>query len=286
MSIDIQVLLKRKGRLRIAVASSAADLKCPACSKKLEEPEFDDASREMQKNISKLFGEQSRKRKEEFGQKISELRETHRRDVQAAAKKYEAERKSLLKRLDEQIRKGREIREHDLREAKKNYQMQLEDIRNIYQNQMEEMKKLYEQMAGGNQTQMEKLQKGLHEELVDQPFKKIALMEQEKMSAEQQIANLVQQLNDKNTEVIFLQERVKQLEEKVPSELKEQSVEEHQMDSKYQTVPDEIEGSEQKEWLDMIKELAQQHENKEDVQEPEEEQKTWGSKVAKKFGLL
>lgn len=272
---------------------SSADLKCPGCSKTLQESEYRDASRQLEKNISKLFGDQTRKRTQEFDNKISELKVTHRKDMQAAAKKYEVERKSLQRRLEDQISKTREIRERDLREAKKNYQMQLENIRSIYQSQIEEMKKNYEQMVTSNQTQMDKLQKWLHEELIDEPFRKIALIEREKTSVEKQAANLVQQLNDKNAELISLQEQLKALEDKVPKEVREQPVEEESpFDPKYQGSPEEPESSEQKEWLNMIKELAQQHEIREagveEDTEPksEEQQNSWGSKVAKKFGLF
>ncbi|HEV8405641.1 MAG TPA: hypothetical protein VGQ13_07030 [Nitrososphaera sp.] len=272
---------------------SSADLKCPVCSKTLQESEYPDASEQLERHISKLFREQSRKKTQEFNDKISELKATHRKDMQAAAKKYEVERKSLQRRLEDQISKNREIRERDLREAKKNYQMQLENIRSIYQGQMEEMKKNYDQMVNSNQTQLAKLQKWLHEELIDEPFRKIALIEQAKTSAEQKVANLVQQLNDKNAEVISLHEQVKGLEDKVPKEVREQIVEEESpFDPKYQATPEEPESSEQKEWLNMIKELAQQHELRdtgveEDAEpESEEQQNSWGSKVAKKFGLF
>jgi cell division protein FtsX len=142
---------------------------------------------------------------------------------------------------------------------------------------------------------MDKLQKWLHEELIDEPFRKIALIEQAKTSAEQKVANLVQQLNDKNAEVISLHEQVKGLEDKVPKEVREHIVEEESpFDSKYQATPEEPESSEQKEWLNMIKELAQHHEMRdtgveEDAEpepESEEQQNSWGSKVAKKFGLF
>jgi hypothetical protein len=156
---------------------------------------------------------------------------------------------------------------------------------------MEEMKKIYEQMVSNNQTHIDKLQKWLRDELVDEPFAKIAKIEQEKTYVEKQVANLVQQLNDKNTELIFFQEKVKQLEERVPAEVREKFVEEPKMDSKYQSAPDEPQDMQQKEWLEMIKELAQQHEMREDEKDdteskPEEQQKNWGSKVAKKFGLF
>ena len=272
---------------------SSADLKCSVCGKTLEESEYHEASRQLEKNVSKLFGEQSRKRTQEFNDKISELKATHRKDMQTAAKKYEAERKSLQMRVDEQIKKTREIRERELREAKKNYQMQLENIRSIYQSQIEEMKKNYEQMVTGNQTQMDKLQKWLHEELINEPYKKMALIEREKISAEQQVAKLVQQLNDKNAEVISSQEKLKELENKVPKEAREQLLEqESPFDPKYQTTPEEPESSEQKEWLNMIKELAQKHElrdagvEEDDKPESEEQKNSWGSKVAKKFGLF
>ncbi|TLY05579.1 MAG: hypothetical protein E6K92_01365 [Thaumarchaeota archaeon] len=241
---------------------SSADLKCSVCGKTLEESEYHEASRQLEKNVSKLFGEQSRKRTQEFNDKISELKATHRKDMQEGAKKYEAERKSLQMRVDEQIKKTREIRERELREAKKNYQMQLENIRSIYQSQIEEMKKNYE-------------------------------IEREKISAEQQVAKLVQQLNDKNAEVISSQEKLKELENKVPKEARGQLLEqESPFDPKYQTTPEEPESSEQKEWLNMIKELAQQHElrdagvEEDDKPESEEQKNSWGSKVAKKFGLF
>jgi len=270
---------------------SSPNLKCPACSKTLDESEFHDAAEQLENSISKRSVEESRKRKQEFDNKILELKVTHKKDLLEAAKKNDVERKSLQKKFDDQISKSKEIREREIREAKKNYQMQLEDIRSIYQSQLDEMKKTYEQMASSSQTQIDKLQKWLHEELVDAPFAKIAKIEQEKKSAENQIGDLVQQLNDKNSEVIFLEEKMKQLKDKVPLEETERVVEEHKMDSKYQNMPEESDDSQQKEWLDMIKELAHQHEMRggemEDVElKSEEQEKTWGSKVAKKFGLF
>lgn len=256
---------------------SPADLKCPVCSKVLEGSEHEHAAKQLAKSVSQKYREQLKKEKQE-----------QRRRMQDMAKKHQEEKKSIKKMLGEQAKKSRESQKRELGQIKKNYQMQLEQMREFYgtqnaalQNelkasfagQLEGMKKNYEGLAAGNQRQLETLQRYLEDKLVGELKDKISQLEEDRISTELRLAEMVQQLDERNAEVVSMKERLHA--DRVP--------EEHEQVTGGAPEP----GDNQQELLRIVKEVAQQQEMGE-LEDPEEEEKRslWGSKAGKRFGLF
>ena len=216
--------------------------------------------------------------------------------MHAVAKKHQKEKKSLQKRFGEQAKRGKESHKRELVQLKKNYQVQLEHIREFYgtQNaalqselktshagQLEGMKKNYESLAAGNQRQLETLQKYLEDKVVGELKDKVSQLEEDKMSAELRLSEMVQQLDERNAEVVSLKDRLHKVDYGAH--------EPEQVDASSEA-PDL--GDNQQELLRIVKEVAQQQEMGElkelEEEDPEEEEKHgfWGSKAGKRFGLF
>ncbi|HUG96014.1 MAG TPA: hypothetical protein VMJ94_00600 [Nitrososphaera sp.] len=264
---------------------SSADLTCPVCSKVLEGSEYSHAASQLEKSVLQKYRGQLKKDKQ-----------AHRKQVQVMAKKYHKEKKSLQKRFGEQAKRSKEGQKRELVQLKKNYQVQLEHIREFYgtQNaalqselktsyggQLEGMKKNYEGLATGNQRQIETLQKYLEDKVVGELKDKVSQLEEDKMSAELRLSEMVQQLDERNAEVVSLKDRLHRVDYGAP--------EPEQVDASSEA-PDL--GDNQQELLRIVKEVAQQQELGElkelEEEDPEEEEKHgfWGSKAGKRFGLF
>jgi len=259
---------------------SSAELKCPVCSKALEESEYKNAASRLDKSISQKHHEQ-----------LKQDKQAHRKQVQVMAKKHQREKKSLQKRLGEQAKRSKESHKRELVQLKKNYQMQLEHIREFYgtQNaalrnelktsyagQLEGMKKNYEGLATGNQRQLETLQKYLEDKVVGELKEKVSQLEEDKMLAELRLSEMVQQLDERNADVVSLKDRLHKADYGAPE-------------------PEQVEapepGNSQQELLRIVKEGAQQQDMEElkelEEEDPEEEKYGfWGSKAGKRFGLF
>lgn len=219
--------------------------------------------------------------------------------MQAIAKKQQGEKKSLQKKMEEQARTIRESSKRELGQIKKNYQAQLEQLRefyaaqnaalqnelkNSYAGQLEGMKKNYEGLAAGNQRQFETLQRYLEDRLVGELQEKVRQLEQDKMSTELRLAELVQDLDKRNSEVVSLKEQLRHSDDRIPEIHKEAD---GAAGEAFEPV-----NNEQQELLRIVKEVAQQRELGE-LEEPEEDpfvdeekHRFWGSKAGKKFGLF
>lgn len=264
---------------------SSADLKCPVCNKALEGSEYSDAARQLAKSVMQKYREQLKKGKQD-----------HHKQMQAMAKKHQGEKKSFQKRLGEQAKRNKESQKRELVQLKKNYQVQLEQMREFYgaqnaalQNelktshasQLEGMKKNYEGLAAGNQRQLETLQKYLEDKVVGELKEKVSQLEEEKMSAELRLSEMVQQLDERNAEVVSLKDRLHKMDYGAPEPGQAEAPSE---------VP-EPGNNQQQELLRIVKEVAQQQELGElkelEEEDPEEEKHGfWGSKAGKRFGLF
>jgi chromosome segregation ATPase len=200
----------------------------------------------------------------------------------------------------EQTRKSKESSKRDMAQLKQNYQAQLEQMREFYGNQnaalqnelkssyaaqLEGIKKNYEGLSASNQRQLETIQKYLEDKLVGELKEKVSQLEQDKLSNELRLAELVQDLDKRNAEVVSLKEHLHQFDDGIPEVHKE-------MDSAQSRPPEPV-NDQQQELLKIVKEVAaaQQQELvdlKELEDEPEEEEKQgfWGSKAGKRFGLF
>lgn len=276
---------------------SSAD-KCPVCNKALEASEQGAAARQLEKTILQKYRDQMKKDKQASAAAIAKIKQGQRKQVQAMAKRHKGEKKSLQKRLVEQAKKSRQSQKREMTEMRRNYQAQLEHVRDFYgaQNaalqselkasfaaQLESMKKNYEGLASGNQIQLEMLQKYIEEQLVGELREKVSKLEEDKMSAELRLSEMVQQLDQRNAEVVSLKERLNQTDVMIPQEHAPANV---QTDTPEQ-------GDAREEILKIVKEVAEQREREEFREldgnfEEEEEEKHgfWGAKSGKKFGLF
>ncbi|HEY3094362.1 MAG TPA: hypothetical protein VGJ42_01255 [Nitrososphaera sp.] len=275
---------------------SSADPKCPACSKTLEEAEYELAAKQLEKSVSQKSRDQLRKERKGHAERLARFRQEQQRRVLGTAKRHHSEKKLLQKRMNEQARNNRESHKHDLAQLKKSYQVQLEQIREFYgslnvtlQNelkasfagQLEGMKKNYEGLSASNQRQLETLQKYLEEQLVDELRETVSQLEHDKLSTELRLAEMVQQLDERNAEVMSMKERLRNMDapasqgqetEQAPSEAPEPA-------------------NSQEELLKLVKEVAQQQElgelkELEEDNNEEEMHRSWGTKTAKRFGLF
>lgn len=277
---------------------SSVDLKCPVCSKMLEAAEHDLAITNLEKSIFQKYRDQLKEAKQEHARMIAEFKQAQRKQLQDMAKRQQSEKKILQKRLVEQERKNRESSKRELAQLKKNYQIQLEQMREFYigqsaalQNelktsyvsQLEGMKKNYEGLSASNQRQLETLQKYIEDTLVGELREKVSRLEQDKLSSESRIAELVQDLDNRNAKLVSLKEQSRHFDDEIPMEQKEVD----QAQSEAEPVNDQ-----QQELLRIVREVAQQRELGElkelekDEAEEEEKHRFWGSKPGKKFGLF
>lgn len=272
-------------------------IKCPVCSKVLEESEREYAAKQLEKSILQEYRSQLKKGKQENAAKLARFKQMQHEQMQVMARRHQGEKKSLQKRLIEQAKKGRESQKREVVQLRRNYQMQLEQVRDFYgtQNatlqtelkssfaaQMEVMKKNYESLASGNQRQLETLQKYIEETLVGELREKIRQMEDDKISAELRLAEMVQQLDQRNAEFVSLNERLSRVDAVIPEEparMPNQSEIEEQ-------------GGNQQELLRIVKEVAEQQELgelgqlEEDVPNDDGEKHSFWGKPGKKFGLF
>jgi hypothetical protein len=263
----------------------------------LEAAEHDLAIKNLEKSIFQKYRDQLKEAKQEHARMIAEVKQAQRKQLQDMAKRQQSEKKILQKRLVEQERKNRESSKRELAQLKRNYQIQLEQMREFYigqnsalQNelktsyvsQLEGMKKNYEGLSASNQRQLETLQKYIEDTLVGELRKKVSRLEQDKLSSESRIAKLVQDLDNRNAELVSLKEQSRHFDDEIPME---QEVDQAQ--SEAEPVNDQ-----QQELLRIVREVAQQRELGElkeiekDEAEEEEKHRFWGSKPGKKFGLF
>lgn len=269
--------------------------KCPVCSRTLEGTEHEDVTKQLEKSVLEKYRDQLKKSRQEHADMHAKFRLEQRSQIQAMAKKHQDEKQSLQKRLAEQAKKDKDSQKRELAEQRRNYQAQLEQMREFYgtQNsalqselkasfaaQIEGMKKNYEGLAAGNQRQLEILQKYLEDKVVGDLREKVNQLEGDKVSNELRLSEIVQQLDERNAEVVSLKERLNGGDAVVP--------EEHEQIESEALEP----GDAQQELLRMVKEVAEQRELRdlgeieEDNDEEEEKHAFWGTKTGKKFGLF
>lgn len=276
---------------------SSSDLKCPVCSKTLEAAEHEHAVRQLEKGVFQKYRDQLRKAKQDHASRLARFKQEQQKRMQAMAKKQQSEKKSLRKRLVEQARRSKESSKREMAQLKKNYQAQLEQMRGFYStqnaalqnelrtsyaSQLEGMKKNYEGLSASNQRQLETIQKYLEDKLVGELRDEVSQLEQDKLSTELRLAELVQDLDARNAEVVSMKERLRHFEDGAPEERKE-------ADQVQSEAPETV--SNEQELLRIVKEVAQQQELgelkelEEDEPEGEEKHSFWG-KPGKRFGLF
>lgn len=276
---------------------SSADSKCPVCNNHLDEVEHNNAVKKLEKSVLQRYNDQLKMNKRRNATMVDKLKQVQRRQMQVIAKRYENEKRSLQKKMIEQAKEVKESQKRELVQLKRNYQLQLAEIRDFYsvqnatlQNelkasfaaQLQGMQKNYVDLAADNQRQLETLQKYLEDHLLGELKEKVSRLEQGKMSAEMRLSEMVQQLDQRNAEVVSLKEKLNRIDEVAP--------EEHAREEVQAELQEAVNG--QQDLLRMVREVAEQRELEEfkgeleDNPEDEEKRNFWGSKPGKRFGLF
>lgn len=263
---------------------SSADLKCPVCSRTLEASEHDDVIKRLERNFSQKYRDQLKKSRQENAAMLAKLKQKQRRQIQTVAKRYQNEKKAMQKRYADQTKKSRQSQKRELVQLRDFYSLQNASLQNelktSFEARLEGMKKNYEGLAAGNQRQLEMLQQYIEDKLVGELRGKVAQLEQEKMSAELRLSEMVQQLDQRNAEVVALKEQLNRVGAMVPVE--------HALEVQNEAVE---QGNGQHELLEMVKEIAEQRalelrELEQDSPEDEEEKHGFWGKSGKRFGLF
>ncbi len=201
-------------------------------------PEIEDEPEQTEKKPAQEPRERpTKKARSDDRSRIAELRVSHAKKMQEIVRNHREERKTLQKEIKEQAKKSRDDLGKALRETEKKYQLQLEQLRKDYefqstklQNELEgflegkmaEMNEHNEKVvANDSQERLEKLQEWLHGEFVSELQTKTNELEQTKASAEVQTQNLVHEIDQKNQEIIFLQDKIKEISLHLKRKLRE-----------------------------------------------------------------
>jgi DNA repair exonuclease SbcCD ATPase subunit len=285
---------------------------CPLCSKGLEESEYQDVIKQLEKRVLQQQNEQSRKAKR--AQKTDQ-----RKRLAAITRRYQNERKLLQTKIKEQTKKSKENFDRELERVKKNYQSQLENIREVYHNQnmtmqvelrksfdsqLEEIRGNYDSSTANNRNQLEMLQIWLKDELGNvlrdnaKHFDRMGIGEAES-SAKIQVTKLAEQLNERDHEMELLRKQIRQLENITPEDQQRlgRDVEDdvQEQDVQGEGLDKQIEGL-----VNVVKELAHNQQELRDTEEEvveasnthsaddsdihsEPNQVSWGSKMAKRL---
>jgi hypothetical protein len=166
--------------------------------------------------------------------KIAELRELHKSRLQAVIKKHQEEKKQMQRDLKDQTKKNQYDLKLALGQAEKTYRTQLELLRKDYESrsvsirnelkeflagEMEGIKKHSESVVeSDSQERLEKLEKWIHGEFLGELQNKSKELEQVKVSADSQVHDLVKEIDQKNKEISFLQEKIKEISDYMPEE--------------------------------------------------------------------
>jgi hypothetical protein len=177
-------------------------------------------------------------RKKDHQKQISELKASHKNDLQLMKKKHQMEIQELQKRLKDHESRSKE----ELRKSEKQYNTQLEQIRKenkenstaMYKEikdflgaQISEMREANESaIRNDNHEYFEGLRQSMESVFTDELQKKTAELEQMKVFSEAQANKLVQDTHEKNQRIDFLEEKIKEIAQKLPEEAQHELYEE------------------------------------------------------------
>lgn len=184
---------------------------------------------------------------------IKKLKQENLKQKQILIKKHTVEKQLLLNKSKQQAKKDKENYDREIRQMKRNYQVQLDHIRDIYHSQniemqnglkdafesrIEDMRKTYEnKRANNSDDRLEKLERWLHEELVSGQLQRMtSQLEQTKAFYDFEINKLIQQLDEKDEDITFLEDKIKEIaEEYLPEKVQMEIFDELALDDEEST---------------------------------------------------
>lgn len=217
--------------------SSVFDLE-PAVQEADDKPVIQTETPKQSRVRSKDSKVDASERKKDRQKQISELKASHKNDLQLMKKKHQMEIQELQKRLKDRESRSKE----ELRKTEKEYHAQLEQIRKenkdnnaaMYREirdflgaQMAEMKEGSESaVRNDNDEHFERLRQSMESVFTDELQKKTAELEQMKVFSEAQANKLIEDTHEKNQRIDFLEEKIKEIAQKLPEEAQQELYEE------------------------------------------------------------
>jgi hypothetical protein len=218
-------------------ASSVFDLE-PAVQSTDDKPVLQADTAKQSKVPSKDSKAVASERKKDRQKQVSDLKARHKSDLQLMKRKHQMEIQELQKRLKDHESRSKE----ELRKSEKQYHAQLEQIRKenkenstaMYREikdflnaQMSEMGERNESaIRNDNEQHFEKLRQSMESVFTDELQKKTAELEQTKVFSEAQANKLVQDTQEKNQRIDFLEDKIKEIAQKLPEEAQQELYEE------------------------------------------------------------
>lgn len=208
--------------------TSVIDLEGNFRTTDVELPEIQEVAEKIEQKPSLTQKEKPPKRPKSDSQaRLVELKTLHKNKIQQILKKNAEERKVLQKEIKDQAKKNREDLGKALKQTEKTYRVQLEQLKHDYevrsvklQNELEtflgakmdEMKEHSEKVVlTDSQDRLEKLQEWLHGEFVSELQTKTNELEQTKAASDTKVQELVHEVDRKNQEIVFLQNKIKEI---------------------------------------------------------------------------
>jgi len=87
------------------VASKLPEFKCPLCHSSLESADYYRAIEDLKKKVSETYGEENKKAKQEFEQKLEEMNKAHKDEISELQDAFEVKRKTFQKEIEETHRR-------------------------------------------------------------------------------------------------------------------------------------------------------------------------------------
>ena len=79
------------------------EFKCPLCHSSLESDDYYRAIEELKKKVSETYGEEHRKAKQEYEQKLCQINQNHKDEVDKLKKLFAEKRTNLKKEMEAPI---------------------------------------------------------------------------------------------------------------------------------------------------------------------------------------
>jgi len=177
----------------------------------------------------------SKLQKKKFDKKLAHLAAMHKRKMQTLETRHREEKRLWKNKVEHQLTAANASSDHELSRLRRQYQLHMEQLRAIYHQQhatfVAEMKNTldsqieystanYESLAAEIQRQLATFQKWMQEELVEHVLlKKSAKVESEieqiRSALELKINELIEYLNERDTEIEESKERLGELEDRL-----------------------------------------------------------------------
>lgn len=183
------------------MATQLTDFKCPLCHTSLASDDYYRAVDELRKKVAETYGEQNKKAKEEYEQKLRQIDSSHKEEIVELKRAYDGKTKTLQKEMDDS-----------------------------YKKQLADLKKTYEKINKDNQQQFSILEKKLRTEgkrELQEKEKQLAAMKKEqdrlkklafdegKANADIEMATLKNDVRERDIQIQRFQHEIDELKKKL-----------------------------------------------------------------------